>query len=190
MIGMLVAAICFCSACGPTKITDSNQNKGNEKEDGGEMITVLAQLVEGNKKCVFDIFVLGFLPSAPYDGGENTIVSVESDEFKTFDELKNYVESIYCETESNRLLYGENGKAVYLESEGVFSTDVSLHGGMGYYVNWDDYEILVISQDEKECAFEIVTEEENIIDSTTGEKRIQFKAIKENDLWKLEKLVY
>jgi len=155
------------------------------------------KLIEENKKCVFEIFVLGFLPCDDYycmdDEGnknENTVVAVHSDEFKSFSELERFTRSVYCQAEADRLLYGEGGKALYCDKDGALCTDVALHGGRGYYVDWDNYAINDLAQGAEACDFEVVTTEENVFNGSVKEIRLPFKAILENGEWKLAKLVY
>ena len=160
---------------------------------GDELMTDLVRLVEGNKKCVFDLFVLDFLPC---DGGgsDSPVVQVHSEEFPTFADLEQYVTSIYCGEESIRLLYGSDGNALYLDVDGVLYTDIMMRGGMGYYVNWDDYEIIIRDVRAETCDFDVITTEDYYggIDEiiTPSEVVFSFHALLENNIWKLKEMVY
>jgi hypothetical protein len=153
-----------------------------------EIMTDLFRLIEGNKKCVFELFVFGFLPSDGYVEGSSPLLQVHSDEFPAFADLAQYVKSIYCEQEATRLLYGHNGNALYLDVDGILHTDIMLHGGMGYYVSWDDYEIIIRDLQEDTCDFDLVTTEE--FDDKITEVILSFQVLLENHVWKLKEMVY
>jgi hypothetical protein len=175
-------------------ISDTIDVKGNELMPDtvdlhmDELIVELERLIEGNKKCVFKLFVFECLPFDSYEGGSNTLVQVHSDEFPTFMDLEQYVTSIYCDKESTRLLYGNNGKALYLDVNGVLYMDVKMLGGMGYFVNWDDYGIEIRNLQADICDFDLITTEDYY--GEISEKIFCFQALLENNTWKLKEMVY
>jgi hypothetical protein len=176
---------------------DEKENEFMPKTVGleeADLIPVLEKLVEGNKKCLFELFVFGFLP---FDGGvdlggDNAVVQVCSDEFATFADLERYVRSIYCVEESNRLLFGTNGNALYLDVDGILHINGMMLGGKGYYVNMDYYEIVIRNQQLDICDFDIITTEEDISNYqiTITKTILSFQALLEDNVWKLTKMVY
>lgn len=179
---------------GLLKVEESSQINTEEE---GLMDTVdmqtLETLVDGNIRCVFDIFFLDFLPYETHEdmGEEEEIwVAVKSEEFATFEALEQYVQSIYCKEEADRLLHGENGSAVYADVDGVFSTNIKMHGGMGYYVIWDDFTIEIVDENGQECNFDVLVKRESPDGQSISDDRISMKAIFEDGEWKLEKMVY
>jgi hypothetical protein len=171
--------------------TDDTTESNTVDAKGDTSMEDLIKLVEGNKKCIFELFILDMLPcDGYYSGSDNKFVQVRSDEFPTFADLEQYVQSIYCIQEANRLLYGNDGQALYLDIDGVLYTDIRLHAGMGYYVNWDDYEIVIRNQQVDICDFDMVTTEEDIMNDGVSEIILSFQAVLENDAWKLKKMVY
>jgi hypothetical protein len=181
-----------------TNIVDIEGDELSPKTIGVEvddLMMDMLKLVEGNKKCIFELFIFDYLQFDGYDSSsDNKFVQVHSDEFPTFADLERYVRYIYCDEESNRLLYGNNGNALYLDVDGVLYLNGAMLGGRGYDVNWDDYKIVIRDQQGDTCDFDLVTTEDYYGDLNeivrSSEIILPFQALLENNVWKLKEMVY
>lgn len=154
------------------------------------LMPMLETLVEQNKRCVFEIFVLGCLPCDALEEDGDPILRVRSAEFPAFSDLERYVRSVYCAAEADRLLYGGDGDPMYTEVDGNLCIDIRQLAGQGYYVDWENYKLEILEQGADACRFAVVTSEEDVLAGTVSEKRLPMGAVLENGEWRLEKLVY
>ena len=161
-----------------------------------DMQEEIVRLVEGNKKCVFEIYVIEPLPATSIDNIDNRYYKVDSNDFTTFSDLKEYTSSIFCESEVNRILFckypdGTEYSPFYLDLNNALFVDADLAFNTPYYSTWPDYSFEIISLTDDACEFKMHTTEDP--PPEVGDPVpfvLDFKAIVEDGQWKLEKMVY
>lgn len=157
-----LVSVILCSAMVFTFCACSNgKNGGNTDETKTEAETqshefteaVLKDLVKSNLHCMEEIFVLKPLKhqETPKDG--TTLCLVDKDEFKNYADFENYVRSVYCTTEADRLLkaYPSEGNTRYVNVDGDLYLNIARVGGKGYYVNWNNYTYTIDSKTDDRC---------------------------------------
>jgi len=155
------------------------------KEQEREGYFQAAMLLDRNKTILFDIFGLSMLElEIPENGVDSeTLFPVVDERFTTFEELDGYLRSTYVKQEADALL--ANGR--YVEQDGKLYGDISKDGGIGYYVNWQDYRYEISEITDRSATLVIDTTEE----SPAGKEdiTITLKMVKEDDQWLLEEIV-
>lgn len=152
------------------------------------------QLLDRNIESFSQIFYLQTLPVDTPDGSYGAgIYPVKSDKFKTYADLESFVRNTYIKKEADYLLTNfSNMGPQYMDIDGRLHTDKSKEGGIGYYIDWEDYNIklkditddnmiVIVTVKELEIGSEPITEKD--LDITV-------KLIKENGKWLLERMVY
>ncbi|MGE5544516.1 MAG: DUF3298 and DUF4163 domain-containing protein [Bacillota bacterium] len=145
-------------------------------------------LLSRNREALFDIFGLAILqPEIPEDGiGQDTILPVKDTRFANYSELESFVRSTYVKKEADFLLNEHRG-GIYYNRGGKIFVDISKDGGMGYYINWNDYRYELTDIKADSAVLQIYTTEE----SPAGTKEITLsgKLLKEDSSWLLEKMI-
>lgn len=209
LLCVLLSSIFFYS-CGSSESNadiakpdrDTSDDTSSESDaENTDLTPTMKKLLEGNEKCVFDIFIFDFLPADESDLTQPAW-EVQSDEFKTFSDLEKYVRSVYCEKEAARLLYGEDeegsslygaiNKPLYLDKNGKLYRNSEIINGMGTYdIDWHDYDIKIVSLSDDTCVFEMLTTCSNYDgNGTEVDYALTFTAILEDNEWKLQKHVF
>jgi len=144
------------------------------------------KLIDRNKLAFFEIFGLSMLHMEIPDkrADEEVLFPVKDERFTTFFELDAYVRSTYIKSEADALL--SNGR--YHNIEGKLYGDLSKDGGMGYYVNWNDYCYDIGDISETSATLNLFTVEDS--PAGTEDVGITVKMLKENGTWLLEKMFY
>lgn len=173
--------------------TDESSEESSEAESSESDITEehLGKLFDENLYCMRSVFDLGSLPYGDEPVQGNNIYKVNSG-FASYDEFESYVRSVYCEAEADRLLYNTpyEGDPKYLNVDGELCINQDLEGGKGYYVDWNNYELEIISSDETACEFTVKGILEEPAETVVQEDYIVHgKAVKENGKWVLEKML-
>ncbi len=149
-----------------------------------EVYEAVGRLIDNNLKAFRDIFGLHMLPmDIPENRPEDQVFfPVVDDEFVSFVQLEQFVRNTYVKKEADSLL----GSGKYKDVDGKLHGDITKDGGMGYYVNWNDYryEIKNIRKDSADLVIYVVD------DSPAGKEdvTIEVKLLKENDKWLLERM--
>ena len=155
----------------------------------------LEQLVSDNFYCMKYVFVLGTLPyeELTCTVGEDSLRKVTSEKFPDYKSLEDYTRSVYCKDEADRLLYNYpyDGVQKYIDRDGELYTDINYDGGKGYYVDTENYNV-VITDDSKdgECLFTVETTIEEPAENPTKEAyNIEGTAVYENGNWVLKSMI-
>ena len=160
-----------------------------------DMQKEIVRLVEGDKRCFFEIFILYVLDIDRSECIDDRYYKVDSDEFQTFADFEKYIRGIFCEKESDWLLFGKDDDRkvdpIYIELNGALYLDSTRVVGTGYYSTWPDYSLEIVNLSDDACEFKLHTTEDpppEIGDPVP--MVLDFKAINEGGQWRLEKLVY
>ncbi len=175
-----------------TASEDASTEDGQENKITQEK---LEQLVEDNFYCMKYVFYLSMLPceevadTAEDDGLRKVI----SDKFPDYKSLEDYVRSVYCKEEADRLLYNfpYEGVGKYVDLNGELYENINYDGGIGYYIDTENYKV-VITDDTKEgeCSFTIETTIEEPAENTKKEAyNIDGTAVYENGSWVLKSMI-
>lgn len=153
----------------------------------------LRALMEENLYCMRNIFTLGTLPygESPVQG-EN-IYKVEDQRFAAFADLEEYVRGVYCKETADMYLYNYpyEGEPLYFDVDGQLCIDINRAGAKGYYVDWTDFGLDIISADDSVCEFTVTgLAEEPADEPTFTEYTVNAKAVCEDGRWVLEKMIY
>ncbi len=154
---------------------------------------VIRELLDGNFFCMSSIFGSGNLgyTGEPVQG--DNIYRVASDIFADYAEFENYVSSIYCAAEADRLMYNYpyEGSQMYLDIDGELCIDINLAGAKGYYADWSDCKIIINSVSDDRCEFTAVGSIEEPAEVPVKEEYpVDGAAVLENGKWVLEKTIY
>lgn len=156
-------------------------------------VDTLSKLMDENLNCMRHIFALGSLPYSgdPVEG--EYIYKVDDEKFKTFDDLRNYLLTVYSSDYTDQLLYNTpyENDPLYLDINGELCINSARAGAKGYYVNWDSPAIDIRSSDSTVCQFTITGQLEEPADEVIPEPySIDAEAVYENGRWVLTEMIY
>lgn len=154
---------------------------------------VINELFEKNIDCMINIFSLSSLPYSDVPVLGDNIFKVEDSRFPDYASFESYIREIYCTAEADRLLYNfpyENGSK-YCDIDGALCININLDGSKGYYVDWSDHTLQILSADDSVCEFTVTGYIEEPADVPVKEEyTVSGKALYENGRWVLEKMLY
>ncbi len=187
----LLLAVIMClsvTACGSKnpQVTTEEVYQGCTEHD-------IRVLIEGNLDCIYCFFLLGTLGTTG-EADKKGYYQADDAFFADYAGFESFVKSIYTEDTTNTLLteypskdapiYKKDGDNILVNPKNIKSVDQ-------YNVVWnDDYTVNLYENetDNTRCDFECITYE--LTDEGEKEYIARGTAIYENDLWKLEALVY
>ena len=211
--------VCAFTACdkgdggNSTKVTVSEESKeSKESETAAESQTAetvvdsqtsststsiseekLRALMDENINVNLNIFGVRSLPFEEEEvNDETTIYQVKQDVFPDYASFENYIRSIYCEETADMYLYNYpvEGAQKYVNQDGKLCVDLQFEGGNGYYVDWSDYTIEIVSATETECEFIVKASVEWPAEEPVKEDyEVTGKAILENGAWVLTEMI-
>lgn len=152
----------------------------------------LRNLTDQSLYCMANIFSLGSLPTVGEPIKDN-LYQVSTDKFADYETFKNYICSIYSKEEADVLLnnFPYENTQKYVNYEGKLCLDKNYDGSKGYYVDWDNYSIEIISQDSSKCDFKVLTTVTLPAENPTPEDyTINATAVFEDGSWKLTSMLY
>ncbi|MCI6888641.1 MAG: IseA DL-endopeptidase inhibitor family protein [Ruminococcus sp.] len=152
----------------------------------------LRNLTDQSLYCMANIFSLGSLPTIGEPIKDN-LYQVSTDKFADYETFKNYIRSIYSKEEADVLLnnFPYENTQKYVNYEGKLCLDKNYDGSKGYYVDWDNYSIEIISQDSSKCDFKVLTTVTLPAENPTPEDyTINATAVFEDGSWKLTSMLY
>lgn len=146
----------------------------------------LTTLVDGNVNCLENIFIYNYLPFDTEPISDGHIYEVKSDEFSTYSELEEYVNSIYTDDTAESVMNYpcDNGK--YLDFNGKLCIDSNyICDGEINMLDWTDYDISNVNTYEDNCTFDVNISIEDI-NMNMKDCTVTFNAINEDDGWRLD----
>lgn len=153
----------------------------------------LYSLFEENLYCLNSVFMTNHLAYSGDAVIDAHIYRVSDNRFGNYTDFENYIRSVYCTAEADRLLYHypyENTH-IYTNIEGMLCIDTNYANAKAYFINWTDAQIVVNSTDEKRCEFSVMGYAEEPADVPVQEEYIAYGAVVfENGKWVLETMVY
>lgn len=152
----------------------------------------IKHLMTENINCMYNIFVLDSLPHTEQLVKDN-IYQVNTDKFKNYSEFENYIKSVYTAEFADTLLnnYPYEGVSKYLNIDGKLCINLDYCGGKGYYVDWSEYSVKILSCNEEICEFNLTASiEEPAEIPTKAPYNVKATAKFENGKWLLTKMVY
>ncbi len=170
--------------------TSCNNSKPFDDSDTEEfrMENTMKELVNENYTCITELFYYGNLPYGEViiEDGE-AIAEIESDKFKSLQDIETYLSKIYVSDEVERLIDNYlNNQPLYFEKNGGLYLYVEQSTSAGLPAPWDSFKIEIVNSSENECEFNAIVK---YMYDTENEYEYSFKAIKENS-WKLCSVVY
>lgn len=173
--------------------SDNTESKPVDVSSSGSVTEAqLRNLTDQSLYCMANIFDLGSLPTIGEPIKDN-LYQVSTDKFADYESFKNYICSIYSKEEANVLLnnFPYENTQKYVNYEGKLCLDKSYDGAKGYYVDWDNYSIEIVSQDSTKCDFKVLTTVTMPADNPTPEEYIvNVTAVLEDGSWKLTSMLY
>lgn len=211
LMSAAMVALLLCSGCGGKVSTEvsggsssssavqsseaevSSNEEQEEKQENEITQAELNELFGKNVECMVNIFSINHLPYSgePVEG--DSIYIVSDDRFNSFSDFEEYVRSIYCTEEADRLLYNfpYEDSPMYVDVDGKLGVDLNYAGAKGYYVDWSNFEIEINSADGEKCTFTAKGVIEEPADVPVEEEyKSQGTAIYENGRWVLEEMMY
>jgi len=195
ILGALCLTLCGCLDKYTTKKNESSLSNTSSNESKTEITEELKDeiedLVEDNEECLMKIYSV-----LPLDYEYEDIDGyhlVNDDDYKTFEDLKKFTESVYVNDVAEELLNKKDyeGNPIYKDIGGRLYVNVKGFGGRGYNVDWDDAEIEILNVSENECKFKVIaksTEPGENVAPTPYE--VTSKAVMENGKWKLSEMIH
>ena len=173
--------------------TEESSEESTEAKKVGITEEELAVLVNENFNCARNIFGMSPLPTVgdPLDGG--SLYQVDPEEYASYEELYNYVNSVYCKEYTDSLFDREtyDGAKRYYNEDGKLYTNVNAFGAKGYYVDWSGCFISITTNSETECKFTVTGSiEEPSAEPVKEPYTIEGRAFVENGKWVLENMIY
>ena len=182
LLAICLIGILLLTGCG------GGSDTSNTPDLAAVTVSELEDLFEDNLDCVKNILVLGALPHNATPVRDGHIYPVTNTRYHSYQELQNYLLTIYTAAETTRLLEG-GGNPLYLEVDGVLCVDVYRIGGKQYTVDWEDYTLVVDGYDDTVCRF-TVTGRKPTTDGQTEPYAVSGTAVYENGRLVLEKILY
>lgn len=151
-------------------------------------------LIEENIYCnmIFNIKNLPTKEEIDYES-ENYLYETDSEKFPDYVAFEDYIRSVYCEAEADRLLYNcpYEGMPRYTELNGKLCIDSRYLGSKGYYVDWSDFSFMINSSDNNRVSFTLCGKAEYPSDEPVIEEYlVDGVAVYENGGWRLEEMLY
>lgn len=153
--------------------------------------SIIKDLFSKNLTCM-EIFTLRPLR---YDFSEkirDNICPVISETFADYASFESYIRSVYIPQTANRLLYDTpyEDDPIYVNIDGRLCINANYDGGRGYYVDWSNYTVDIISVTEDACEFtvsavQILPGEDNIAEDYSVSGRL----ILCDGEWRLEEMI-
>lgn len=154
---------------------------------------VIRSLFDENIYCLRNLYgATSLYPEGEPVEGDH-IYKAETDRFADYAEFESYIRSVFCTTEADRLLYDSpyEGQPMYLNIDGMLCVDTYLAGAKGYYVDWSDYRLEMVSADSDRCEFIVTGQIEEPAEVPVKEDYpINGAVVYENGGWHLEKLIF
>lgn len=199
---VLVLYICFSAdkkVNMDKKIDTTIMSQENKSEDITEaentaIITeeIIRTLVDDNFNCMKNIFILSSLPTTGEAVDGEYIYKVDESIFKNYAEFEEYIRSIYCKETADMLLYNYPYDNVqkYVDIDGALCLNKMYDGAKGYYVDWSNYSVKIISSDNKKCEFTLTGAiEEPAEIPKIEEYKVNGIAVYENKKWVLTDMI-
>jgi len=200
-ICLLLSLLIICSFCcgcfnskkveNESNISSITSNNTENTEENEEIIEEIEDLVEDNTECFMEIYSVKPLDYEYEDIDGYHLVNDE--DFKTFEDLKTFTESVYT-IETAKKLYNKvdyENKPIYKDIDGRLYINVMGFGAKGYNVNWDDPIIEIKSLTKDTCEFTVTATLIEPGDNVSGEPYTKDgKAVLENGKWKLSEVIY
>ena len=154
------------------------------------MKAVLSELVSKNYFCISTLFYYGNLEYRTEDTNSE-IGYVNSKQFPNLESLQTYLQSVYVDTEVERLLYTYfEERPLYFEIDNRLAVHISQVSGVGMARPWKDFVVNEPDVMADKCSFSVTVsyeEDENCDDP--NEETFLFSATKDEE-WKLDRVVY
>ena len=154
---------------------------------------VIRSLFDENIYCLRNLYgATSLYPEGEPVEGDH-IYKAATDRFADYAEFESYIRSVFCTEEADRLLYDSpyEGQPMYLNIDGMLCVDTYLAGAKGYYVDWSDYKVEIVSADDSRCEFIVTGQVEWPAEEPVKEDYPKDGAVVyENGGWHLEKLIF
>lgn len=173
------------------------EDKTDNKTQSDEKLTAtekeLKKLVDRSIDCLYKLEL-----STPHTVGEkygnSYIYQVDTDIFKDYEDFQENFSEIYSKDYMDLVI---NARDKNDKEQKFFNIDGKLYinyahaGSKGYYVDWSDYKLEIISETKSECKFRLTAVIEEPADKPVKEPYIKtFRAVYENKEWKLTAPIY
>lgn len=171
------------------RIQDSSGVTDNQNTEAKEEImeNLMRELVQKNYVCITELFYFGNLPFGDTENdGINEIAKVQSNKYRSLDDIKVFLNEVYVADEVERLMTDYfDGRPLYFEKNGSLYLYMSQTTAAGIPLPWESFEINILSYNDESCSFEAVVK---YIDGAGENNIFAFEAQKE-DGWRLESVV-
>ena len=166
-------------------------------QEENQTLKDIEALIPLNRECGIGILMwdLPYEDSSQYDPNDEStyILKVTDSRFKSYDDLKNYVESIYSSNAAKKYLtdYPEKGNPKYVNKNGDLYINTTLSGAKGYYVDWSNPTVVIDEETADTCKFTVtVCIEEPSDNPVQVPYKVSGTAVKENGKWLLADILY
>lgn len=154
---------------------------------------IIRNLVDENTYCLRNLYGATSLYPVGDPVQDDHIYKADTDRFADYAEFESYIRSVFCTKEAERLLFNSpyEGQPMYLNIDGMLCVDTYLAGAKGYYVDWSDYRVEIVSADDSRCEFIVTGQIEEPAEIPVKEDYpVNAAAVYENGGWRLEKLIF
>ena len=154
---------------------------------------IIRNLVDENTYCLRNLYGATSLYPVGDPVQDDHIYKADTDRFADYAEFESYIRSVFCTKEAERLLFNSpyEGQPMYLNIDGMLCVDTYLAGAKGYYVDWSDYRLEIVSTDSDRCEFIATAQVEWPADEPVKEDYpVNGVVVCENGEWRLEKLLF
>lgn len=152
----------------------------------------LRALFDENLYCMWNVFEIDCLEYGEEPVKGDSIYRV-TERFSSYEDFEGYLRSVYCKETADMLLYDfpQEGNPRYLNIDGELCVDITLVGGKGYYVDWTDYTIEIVSSDDTSCTFVVKGILNEPADVPVDEEySVAGVAVYEDGKWVLERMMH
>lgn len=148
-------------------------------------------LMKENLNCVKNIFGGNGLP-VQGKAIQANIFQVDAKKYADYAAFETYIRSIYCKTEAETLLrdYPYAGDPEYMEIDGKLCLNKDKVHPKGYYVDWTDYRVQILTGSDTARGFQLTAKiEEPAKKPQKKDYTVKARAVRENGRWLLEKML-
>lgn len=191
--GVVLLSLLFSGCGGNTEDMQTNSQIETAIEETDKMDETVRQLFQKNIDCMMNIFCINHLPYDEESVQEGHLCKVSEERFAGYADFEEYIRSVYCAEEAERLLqdFPYEGEPLYRDVEGVLYIDLNLIGAKGYFVDWTDCKITVDDLTAESCAFTATGMMEEPAEELVQEAyTVNGTVVQENGKWVLEKMMY
>lgn len=194
LIPVLFIAAMLCFYLAGTAAASFRKGDDTSGEPAASMEETVRTLFDAHLDCMLHVMELSELPyEQPSEMPQDGLVPVTDARFPTYAAFEDYLRGIYSEQLADFYLHDfpYEGDTKYVNVDGALYLNLWLCGGKGYYVDWSDYAVTILSESETACDFTVTASETLPAENPAPQEyTVTGRLVKESAGWRMDTRVY